>query len=121
MTTDDEEDRKPAMKRFSTGFMTGPLKEQPGLRPTQPGEHAPNMAIELGPRMTDLVRRTPLDPEAEDQIETVIADPSMAEMRKPLVAVALLNCIERRTAEFEAGLAELKTLKEAIEKAAKGV
>lgn len=120
MPEQDDDALKPLLSKVSTGLMTGALPEDPTLRPTQPGEHPPDLAIELGPRMTDLVRRTPLDDEAREQIDAVIGNDAMAEIRKPVVAVALMNCLDRRVAEMEATIEHLRALRAEVEKAGRG-
>lgn len=112
--SDDETPKKPM--RTATQFMTGRLTDEP-LPPTPPGGHRPDLQIELGPQMTAFVRETPLDAEAKEQIDQIIANPAMEELRRPLVSVALMNCIDRRVAEMEAAATALKSLRAKIEKA----
>lgn len=117
--SDDDKKKSPKIGSVSVGFMTGGLPEDPSARATQPGEHPPDLAIELGPQMTDLVRRTPLDDEARDQIGAVIGNDALADMRRQIVAVALMNCLDRRVAEAQAAIDALQALRAQVEKAGK--
>lgn len=79
----------------------------------------PHVRRALGPRMASLVGQTPLDQQAADQIEATLANPNVEEMYVPMVAVALINCLERRVKEAEAEIADYRALSAEIETAAK--
>ena len=79
----------------------------------------PHVRRALGPRMADFVGQTPLDQEAADQIESALNNGALEEMLGQVVAVALMNCLERRVGEAQAEIDDYKALSARIEAAAK--
>jgi len=103
--------------------MVGPLPgrgapetpAEPTREPEPQRGDGPNVQIALGPKMTELLRRVPLDDEAEEQIGAVIGNPALDDIRKQVVSVALMNCLDRRLAELEAAADQMRSLRAEVE------
>lgn len=74
----------------------------------------PHVRRALGPALAGFVGQTPLDQEAADQIAAILDNAEVDDLRGPMVSVALMNCLERRVAEAEAEIADLKALSQQI-------